>query len=453
MVIDIIQQALKGPEKKYIYISFQNILNNHYDTVFEIIYSFKDITLKDVKEFKVFQVKEMPQDLEKITFSNKYKQAVDKFYKLLSENSCDKFCDLLDTLPHEKKSAIFLLKLKLRCRKMIGGGITDIDDDDVIENAKKKGMTTRNMMRILYAFYASTMDVFIILGDNALKTMLKIDVPLESGSTNKFWDAQKGGLHGQTLDDKYMEAVRPFADKLSANVIKYFSEVNESILKTEGFKQLIGVFSPENIGAYVNEIGMSVAVDTFVPFETLKLTSDVIEFLALQTTEMSYDSEIVKKSEEKKIRKGLDVYKNNLEIFLKEIQELLCLIKERYPSTTVDEILAHEMKREGLEMNFECPIRGGNKLTQQLEKMQNTINNKKTNETLLEEELYYIVVLTSNNKNLTSAIDSTDGASLHELKKKNIKITRDYNSFKIQFEKFRELISSDRILAEKPKKE
>jgi len=444
---------LKGPEKKYIYISFQNILNNHYDTVFEIIYCFKDITLKDVKEFKVFQVKEMPQDLEKITFSTKYKQAVDKFYKMLSENSCDKFCDLLDTLPHEKKSAVFLLKLKLRCRKMIGGDVTDLDDDDAIEKFKKKGMTTRNVRRILHAFYASTMDVFIILGDNALKSMLKIDIPLESGTTHKFWDAQKGGLHGQTLDDKYMEAVRPFADNLSENVIKYFSEVNENIVKTVGFQELMKVFSPENIGAYIDELGIAFAVETTIPLETLKATTAVIEFLALQTTEMNYESAIVNKAEEKKIRKALDVYKNNLETFLKEIQELLCLIKERYPSTTVDEILAREMKREGLEMKFECPIRGGNKLTQQLEKMQNTINNEKTNETLLEEELYYIVFLTISNKNLNSAIDSTDGVSFHELQKKNIKIKRDYISFKLQFEKFRELISSDRKLSEKPKKE
>jgi len=362
MVIDIIQQALKGPEKKFIYISFQNILNNHYDTVFDIIHHFKDISLKDVKEFKVFQVKEMPQDLDKITFSSKYKKAVDKFYDMLSENpsdTSDKFCELLDTLPHEKKSAVFLLKLKLRCRKMIGGDITDIDDDDAIEKAKKKGMTTRNVRRILHAFYASTMDIFIILSDNILKSTFKIKVPLETGKTNKFWDAQTGGIHGQTTDDKYMEAVRPFADKLSANIIKYFSEVNENIIQTEGFKRLIGLFGPKNIGAYVNQLGIAVAVETLVPFETLKLTSEVIQFLAAQTKEISYQSDVINKEKERKIRKELDVYKNNLELLQKEIEELLCLIKKNSDVKLIDEILAHEMKREGLKMKFECPQQGG----------------------------------------------------------------------------------------------
>jgi hypothetical protein len=97
-------------------------------------------------------------------------------------------------------------------------------------------------------------------------------------------------------------------------------------------------------------------------------------------------------------------------------------------------------------MKIDCPSRGGNRVYKQLQKMQNTINNTKTNETRLQEELYYIAVLTSSNKNINSAIDSTDGASLHELKKKDIKITHDYESFKRQFEKFRELISSDRNL-------
>jgi len=447
MVIDIIQQALKGPEKKFIYISFQNILNNHYDTVFDIIHHFKDIRLKDVKEFKVFQIKEMPQDLDKITFSTKYKKAVDKFYDMLSENSSDtsdKFCDLLDTLPHEKKSAIFLLKLKLRCRKMIGGDITDLDDDDAIEKSKKKGMITRNMRRILHALYASTMNVFIIVSDNILKSTFKIKVPLETGKTNKFWDAQTGGLHGQTTDDKYMEAVRPFADKLSANIIKYFLEVNESILKTEGFKQLINVFSPENIGAYINEIGMSVAVDTFVPFETLKLTSEVIQFLAAQTKEVSYKSDIINKQEEKKIRKELDVYKNNLELLQKEIEELLCLIKHKNPDVKIDDILAHEMKREGLKMKFECPHKGGkNEIFDQLQVMKNTIDNKKTNETLMQQELYYIVVISNNIKNIISKIDSTNGASLPELTIKAIEIQSDYRSLKSQFGQFRVVINSD----------
>jgi len=289
-VINILRHALKGPEKKFIYISFQNILNNHYDTVFDVIYCFKNISLKEAKEFKIFEKKEMSQDLEKITFSDKYKKAVDKFYETLSKNSdcSDKFCDLLDTLPHNKESAIFLLKLKLRCRKMIGGNITNLDDDEFIKNVEKKGITTRNMMRILHAFYATTADVFIILGDNLLKHMLNVEVPLENGKTNPFWEAQKGGLHDQTLDDKYMEAVRPFADKLSANVIKYFSEVDKHVLNTPGFKAFLSVFSPEAIGAYVNQLGLSFKIDTFVPVESAKIASDFIEIIALQTTEMTY---------------------------------------------------------------------------------------------------------------------------------------------------------------------
>ena len=446
-VINIFRHALKGPEKKFIFISFQNILNNHYDTVFEVIYCFKGITLKETKEFKVFEKREMPQDLDKITFSDKYKKAVDKFYEMLSKNSdcSDKFCDLLDTLPHNKESAIFLLKLKLRCRKMIGGNLTILDDNNAIKTMEEKGMTTRNMWRVLHGLYASTMDFFIILGDNVLKATLNVDVPLESGTTHKFWDAQKGGLHGQTLDDKYMEAVRPYAEKLSANIIQYFSNVNEKVLKTPGFQQLMALFSPENIGAYINQLGLSVAVDTLVPLETMKITTNFIELIALQTTELSYESEFVKKAEEKKIRRKLDIYKNNLEIFAEETLPLVCLIKQRYTPELVDKILSHEMKREGLEMEFVCPVQGGN-INQQLQKMQKTIDNTNTNETLLQQILYYIVVLSSNNKKLNSDINSTDGASLHELKKKEITITRDYKTFEKQFGELQELIISDRKL-------
>ena len=114
-LLEVIQIILHSSENKCIFISFQNILNNHYTTVFNIIYSFKGLTLKQAKEFKGFEIKEMPQDLEKIKFSEKYKNLVVLFYEMLIKNpeSHDEFVKLLDTLPHNKACAIFILKLKL----------------------------------------------------------------------------------------------------------------------------------------------------------------------------------------------------------------------------------------------------------------------------------------------------------------------------------------------------
>jgi hypothetical protein len=270
---------------------------------------------------------------------------------------------------------------------------------------------------------------------------------LETGKTNDFFDPtikQTGG-NDLTVDDKYRESVRKFAENLSEKIINYFKDVNENVIKTEGFRQLMKLFSPENIGAYINEIGISLAVDTFIPLETMKLTSDVINFVAAQTKQITYESDILIKNNENKIRQHFDVYKNNLVKLEQDIQTMLCILNKKHGDPKkFNEIFEREKKRHGLKMDLKCSTTGGSReLLKQLEIINNTINNTKTNETLLEQEIYSIVSLLADSKKLISTIDSTNGSSLRDLKNKRIEIDADYKAFKNLVYKLQQNIISD----------
>jgi hypothetical protein len=306
----------------------------------------------------------------------------------------------------------------------------------------------------MHAVYATTLDVFIILGENIFKYALKVKVPLETGKTNDFIDLgyKSGGKAEKTQDDKYYEAVQPFADKLSTNLIAYFSELNKYVLKSEGLRALQSIISPKTIGSYLDTFGVSTAAETIVANDTVKAWSDLLETIALKTSEVTYTSSITTKHEENSIQKSFDIYDNNLVSFQKEIQTFLCSIKKKHEETGVsakrfDDTLEQELKREGLEMTFKCPLQGGMSDTQkQLNTMFKTLNNSKTNETLLQQELYYIVVMTNNIKKIKADIKKTEGASLRELKQAQVKIKHDYNALKKQMGEFQKIIQFDRNL-------
>jgi hypothetical protein len=356
-VINVVRDGLKSPESHVLHISFQNILNNHYDTVFDIIHCFNGLTHKDAKDFKVFEIKEMPQELGKIVFTNKYKKNVDKFYELLSKNpKCsEKFVELFDTLPHNIESAIFVLKCRIKSKKQLGGSV------------EKYGMTTRNMFRVLHAYYALGMNILILLGKKSIEKNFDVDVPLETGKTDPFFEpgvlgvnSGSGGLvGGMGQDDKYRDAVRDFSDRLYEQITEYLGRVNQSVIETEGYRELLALFTPENIGAYVNQIGLSVAIDTLVPLETLKLSSDVINFFLSQTADLTRRSKIKDADELKGIQEKLEVLKNNLEDVIEEFIQLVCFIKTEYVKKGMLEVdfsksLEKAKRRQGLEMKIEC---------------------------------------------------------------------------------------------------
>jgi len=356
-VINVVRDGLKSPESHVLHISFQNILNNHYDTVFDIIHCFNGLTHKDAKDFKVFEIKEMPQELGKIVFTNKYKKNVDKFYELLSKNpKCsEKFVELFDTLPHNIESAIFVLKCRIKSKKQLGGSV------------EKYGMTTRNMFRVLHAYYALGMNILILLGKKSIEKNFDVDVPLETGKTDPFFEpgvlgvnSGSGGLvGGMGQDDKYRDAVRDFSDRLYEQITEYLGRVNQSVIETEGYRELLALFTPENIGAYVNQIGLSVAIDTLVPLETLKLSSDVINFFLSQTADLTRRSKIKDADELKGIQEKLEVLKNNLEDVIEEFIQLICFIKTEYVKKGMLEVdfsksLEKAKRRQGLEMIIEC---------------------------------------------------------------------------------------------------
>lgn len=493
-VINVVRDGLKSPESHVLYISFQNILNNHYDTVFDIIHCFNGLTHKDAKDFKVFEIKEMPQELGKIVFTNKYKKNVDKFYELLSKNpKCsEKFVELFDTLPHNIESAIFVLKCRIKSKKQLGGSV------------EKYGMTTRNMFRVLHAYYALGMNILILLGKKSIEKNFDIDIPLETGKTDPFFEPDKGLVGGMGQDDKYRDAVRDFSDKLYQQITEYLGRVNQSVIETEGYRELLALFTPENIGAYVNQIGLSVAIDTLVPLETLKLSSDVINFFLSQTADLTRRSKIKDADELKGIQEKLEVLKNNLEDVIEEFIQLVCFIKTEYLKKGMLEVdfeksLEKAKRRQRLEMKIECAyvkkenndnlqlnrdpapaapaadviepshsvstrikmpvldseknslrekpyLAQGGALNDELNIITQTINNTKTSQTYLQKELTSIAFILKHSEDLISVIASTEGSSLRELQSKQESITNEYDELKNCIHSCKGTVRNDPIL-------
>jgi hypothetical protein len=149
-----------------------------------------------------FSKKEMSQDLNKISFSHEYKKCVDEFYSLLLKSDCDtirEFGKIMESVPHEKKSATFLYKLrKLVASKLkqkggtgkviINGNNTTEVNDNIIQGVGLKGAissflknivdyenpgsfddSTKNLFRMLHTLYSNNMNIFVIIMTKIMK--------------------------------------------------------------------------------------------------------------------------------------------------------------------------------------------------------------------------------------------------------------------------------------------
>jgi hypothetical protein len=119
IVIKIINGILKSNEdalKEKIYISFQNILNERFVEMTEILYELpRHFETMDTFS-QCFSKKQLHQDLTYIRLGNKFKRCVDLFYEYIQEadpDTINKFENILfEVTPHENKSAKFLMKIQ-----------------------------------------------------------------------------------------------------------------------------------------------------------------------------------------------------------------------------------------------------------------------------------------------------------------------------------------------------
>lgn len=436
-VINIILAGLKGPEKHLLYTSFQNILNNHYDAVFDIIHCFAGLTLKDRKEFNVFVKKEMPQDLNQITFSDKYKKAVPKFYEMLLANpECsEKFIVLLDTLPHNKESAIFVLKCKLRSKMNQLGG----------DKSEEIRVTNENVRLLSYAYYALALDFLIILGNNALNSSLGINVPYKTTFPKQ---TQTAGNRAA----EYHKAVQPFADKFTEWLSNYYTEIKKNLVGKPGVKAIEDFFSAKNIGVLVNQLGLSLTVDTLAVVKAGEYTSDVADTLLQLSSDFDAHSEIKSTEKSNQIIKTMNVYKKNLQNAIPQTIEILCFIKNEYLDNGIytigefDAIVAQEEKQQVTDIDFKCNLTGGSAIDNKIADITRTLNNDESTQTTLDQEIYYIVFINKSATNIISIIDSTEGASLRILESNLKIINREYEQLKSIFDTFKQILDTDPVL-------
>jgi len=253
LVVEIINDLLAKEDKlnHMIYISFQNMLNQNYETMMSIIYSLKQNAKEAMSFSQCFTKKDLP-DLTKIKLSENFKSCVDKFYALLELSEpriLKKFGEVMETLPHDKRSAIFLLKLKILMRTHLsqklqkggrkatkkvvvsGNNMLLVDDTDTeytkiqgtglsgaiasffkntinSENPGELDDATKNLFRLMHTFYANNMNMFVIVISKIMNHLY--------GTDFKF--VQEEGAHGEEMKkkmsegDSYNKAV-PFFDK------------------------------------------------------------------------------------------------------------------------------------------------------------------------------------------------------------------------------------------------
>jgi hypothetical protein len=177
---------------------------------------------------------------------------VDKFYALLELSEpriLKKFGEVMETLPHDKRSAIFLLKLKILMRTHLsqklqkggrkatkkvvvsGNNMLLVDDTDTeytkiqgtglsgaiasffkntinSENPGELDDATKNLFRLMHTFYANNMNMFVIVVSKIMNHLY--------GTDFKF--VQEEGEEGEKIKkamsegDSYNKAV-PFFDK------------------------------------------------------------------------------------------------------------------------------------------------------------------------------------------------------------------------------------------------
>ena len=488
-VISIIQSILNGPENHSIFVSFQNILNHHYNKVFDIIFSFSDLTLKQIKKFKIFTKREMPQDLSKIHFSEKYKRAVFLFYELLSKNpkSGDEFIKLLDTLPHNKESAIFILKLKLQLkREMKGGLVNEVKDakaatsylDDAkkydsikaVENSLEFGSATDNLLRVFHALYVIRSETLALVLSGLLKKNFDVEIPLSTKVKNEvvsdFYNVKE--QIGGSVEEEYQKVSKVIAD----NIIQYI----DTLLNSEGFKKMKEMISPEKMGDYLNTIGTAASVQTLLPMEYIKVISGVMHAVTAQTAQYNAKNEAASKTNNEEMRNKFHNMKETLEAIQKElVQSLKDLVEYREKIVaTINQLKVPQLKKilgyedsvpnaepnavpnaepvnkdlyqDGIQDGVQVGVQVGGKPqdVEIPENVKNIISSINTNENVptpkgkIDQTIFYIVLLYKNSIEIITNIDNMDS----DFDKKKIEITSGYKEFEKLASKLKELMRS-----------
>uniref|UniRef100_A0A6C0HT87 Uncharacterized protein n=1 Tax=viral metagenome TaxID=1070528 RepID=A0A6C0HT87_9ZZZZ len=380
-LLDVIQIILHSSENNCIFISFQNILNNHYIAVFNIIYSFKGLTLKEAKKFKGFEIKEMPQDLEKIKFSEKYKNLVVLFYEMLMKNpeSHDEFVKLLDTLPHNKACAIFILKLKLGMKKMKGGTTKPSyaymfdNENTMIYTRDNYGPATQNLLRLFNTLYTVGLDTLILTASSILKSKLSIDVPNKNTYTKEAVEFYSGGekrsrsdfdieplvpKKHKTGDEEVDEIQREpetspqmaqdwqpnelqknnleVSKKLSEGAVEYITK----ILNSEGVKSLKTLLSADNLSDYINSIGTAATLNTLIPMAYFEAFSLVLKIALSSASSFNLINASRQNTEDTKLL--LEFQKEEIKVNdlqLKTVR-VLCEMAKKKSSKLIQNIIA-----------------------------------------------------------------------------------------------------------------
>lgn len=382
----IIKSLLTSPESHVIFVSFQNILNNHYEKVKTIIRSFNGITLKQLKDFNVFEKKEMPQELSEIKFSEKYKKMVVLFYEFLLKNPKyeSDFVKLLETLPHNKESAIFIMKIKLMMKKKLKGGavnkvdlsvnkvvpkptlvnkLTDLNNDltnvgnisnkldstGMIDGAKNLGMGGRDIILGMNAAYTTSMTAFITLYRSLLKVFLGATFSLAQNGNPTVDNFVENGVIDQNggyndIRNKLEIGTDAFAKKLK--------EYIDAILKSPGAQKILDFVSVDNLSAYLTTVGTVATIETLLPIEAVKVLSGLVNFLTASVSQYNSANEAAQSTNMSNTLNDFQKKKKNMLSWQRNIVKLLDIIFKQNKEVICETITI--LKVDKLEKKF-CP--------------------------------------------------------------------------------------------------
>jgi len=332
LAVDVINDILESDDelKKYIYTSFQNMLNKHYDVMMDMVNGFK---LKNC-----FTKKNMSQDLDKITFSSVFKNCVDKFYRVLKRADCETlrlFGKLMDTIPHEKKSAFFLTKLRKTLKQkggkvIINGTTTTVVEDEVIQGMGIKGAissflkniinykdpgqfddSTKNLFRMLHTLYSNNMNIFVIVMSKIMKKLYGTDFKYANERNEKFKPTKSDNLKSS---EKIISRVTshnsvPIADSVTA------LELRGEEAK-EGASGEKGVESGKTRGGYYNKLDKILKEKKRVNFQkenAEKLITEgeirILELIMKEVEKTNMNDEMIKKFEDQRFKANIALSK------------------------------------------------------------------------------------------------------------------------------------------------
>ena len=226
-IINIINDILKSDNniKKNIYISFQNMLNNHYESIISIIYRFNSR-----RGFsKCFTKTHLSPVLKSIRFTHKYKKCVNEFYRLLAKadkKTIEDFGKIMETIPHEEKSAKFVKELRSSIKSQAGGKVVlygnkmmEVDDFEKVQETGIKGSmfsffknvanyadpgtmdnATTNLLKAFHTLYVAGANTAAITISMALHRFLGLNTgingtdPVNSTSSSGYSSSDNTGI-------------------------------------------------------------------------------------------------------------------------------------------------------------------------------------------------------------------------------------------------------------------